>query len=330
MRRREFLGVLGGAAAAWPVVARAQQVDRMRRIGILMNSAAEDRESQSQLAAFREGLQQLGWIDGRNLQIDTRWGAENTERTRRYAVELIALSPDLILAAGGPVIFAILRASRTVPIVFSQSIDPVGAGHVESLARPGGNVTGFMQFEYDLSGKWPELLKEMVPQVTRAAVLRNPTNAAGIGQWAVMQATARSFGLELSPINAHNAGDIERGIGAFARGGLNRGLIVPVSSTATVHRKLVIAQAALHRLPAVYPYRHFVVDGGLISYGPDLANQYRRAAGYVHRILMGENPADLPVQAPTKFNLTINLKTAKALGLTVPPTLLARADEVIE
>jgi putative ABC transport system substrate-binding protein len=301
----------------------------MRRIGILMNSAADDPESQAQLAAFREGLQQLGWFVGRNLTIDTRWGAEDPERTRRFAVELVALAPDVVLAAGGPVVSAVQRASRTVPIVFAQSIDPVGGGQVASLARPGGNTTGFMQFEYALSGKWPELLKEVAPHIKRAAVLRNPTNAAGIGQWAIMQAIGGAVGLELSPVNIRNASDIERGISSFAQGA-HGGLIVAVSAVAVVHRQLIVAQATQYRLPAVYPYHSFVTASGLISYGPDLVGQYRRAAGYVDRILKGEKPADLPVQAPTKYELTINLKTAKALGLTVPPTLLARADEVIE
>jgi putative ABC transport system substrate-binding protein len=328
IQRRAFITLLGGAAA-WPFAARAQQGERMRRVGILMNSSADDTESQAQLAAFREELQQLGWTDGRNLQIDTRWGAEDGERTRRYAVEIIALAPDVILAAGGPVVAAIRRASRTVPIVFAQSIDPVGAAHVDSLARPGGNTTGFMTFEYGLSGKWPELLKEIAPQIRRVAVLRNPSNAAGIGQWAIMQAVAGSIGLELSPVNVQNADDVERGIDSFAQGS-NRGLIVPVSAVAIVHRRSVLAHAARHRLPAVYPYRFFVTDGGLMSYGPNLEAQYRRAAGYVDRILKGEKPADLPVQAPTRYELVINLKTARALGLEVPATLLARADEVIE
>jgi putative ABC transport system substrate-binding protein len=284
---------------------------------------------QSYLAAFRQEMQRLRWIEGRNVQLDTRWGAGDAARTRRYAAELVALSPDLILAAGGPVAAAVRSESGTVPVVLAQSIDPVGAGIVASLARPGGNSTGFMQFEYSLSGKWPELLKEIAPRVKRVAVLRDTSNPAGIGQWAVMQAMAPSFGMELSPVGILEVAEIERGVAAFARGA-GGGMVVPVSARAVLHRQSIIAQAARHRLPTIYPYRSFVVAGGLISYGPDLADQYRRAAGYVDRILKGEQPADLPVQAPTKYELVINLKTAKTLGLIVPASLLARADEVIE
>jgi putative ABC transport system substrate-binding protein len=326
MKRREFILALGGAVAAWPLSARAQGA---RRIGILMNIAADDSQAQTYLAAFQQGMQELGWSVGRNLQVDVRWGAGEVERTRRYAAELVALSPDVIVAAGGPVVAAVQRASRTVPIVFAQSIDPVGAGHVASLARPGGNVTGFTQFEYSLSGKWPELLKEIVPGTKRVGVLRDPTNPAGIGQWAIIQSVAAAAGMELTPIEVRDAGEIERGVAAFAREA-NGGLVVPVSANVTIHRELVIASAARHRLPAVYPYRFFVAAGGLISYGPDLVGQYRKAAAYVDRVLKGEKPADLPVQSPTKYELVINLKTAKALGLTMPPALLARADEVIE
>jgi ABC-type uncharacterized transport system substrate-binding protein len=327
-RRREFISLLGGAVA-WPLAARAQRAERVRRIGILMNTAADDPEPQTYITAFRQALQQLGWTEGRNLQVDTRWGAGSTELFRRYGSELVALAPDLILAAGVGVVIAVQAASREVPIVFVQSIDPIGGGVVASLARPGGNATGFMQFEYTLSGKWLELLKEIAPRVTRVAILRDSTNPAGIGQWAVIQAMASPLGIEMTPVSVRETEEIEQGIGAFARGS-NGGLIVPVSARATSRKSLIIEQAARHRLPTVYPYRHFVTSGGLISYGPDLADQYRRAADYVDRILKGEKPAELPVQAPTKYDLVINLKTAKTLGLEVPPTLLARADEVIE
>ena len=271
----------------------------------------------------------LGFPEGRNVQIETRWASGNVEDTRRLGTELVALAPELILAAGGPIVASIRAASRTMPIVLAQSIDPVGAGFVDSLSRPGGNITGFMQFEYSLSGKWPELLKEIAPKVARVAILRDTNNPAGIGQWAVMQAAASSLAMEMIPISVREADEIKRGIDAFARSP-DRGLIVPVSARAVIHKQQIIALAALHRLPAVYPYRHFVADGGLLSYGPDLVDQYRRVAGYVDRILKGEKPADLPVQAPTKYELTVNLKTAKALVLTVPPSVLARADEVIE
>jgi putative ABC transport system substrate-binding protein len=294
-----------------------------------MNSAADDPESQVRLTAFVQELQRLGWIIDRNVQIEARWSAADVSILRTHAAELAALAPDAILAGVGGTVAPLLQATRTVPIVFAQSIDPVGTGLVASLARPGGNVTGFTQFEYSLAGKWPELLKEIAPRVTRAAILREPSTPAGIGQWAVVQATAQSFGMELSPVAVREAGEIERGVSEFARGS-NGGLIVVVGASATNHRQLIIAQAARHRLPAVYPSRDFVVGGGLISYGPDVVGQYRRAAGYVDRILKGEKPGDLPVQAPVKYELVINLKTAKALGLTIPPMLLARADEVIE
>jgi putative ABC transport system substrate-binding protein len=329
MRRRAFITLLGGAAAAWPLAARAQQPERMRRIGVLMNAAADDPQPQAHVAAFRHALQQLGWTEGRNVQLDVRWAGGSAEAYRRYAPELVALAPDLIVAAAVPSVAAVQAVSRSVPIVFTQAIDPIGAGAVATLSRPGGNVTGFMQFEYSLSGKWPELLKEVAQRVTRVGVLRDPSNPAGIGQWAVIQAMAPSLGMEMTPILVREADEIERGIANFARGP-NGGLIVPVSARAISHRQLILEQAARHRLPAVYPYRHFVTLGGLISYGPDLADQYRRAASYVDRILKGEKPADLPVQAPVKYELAINLKTAKTLGLDVPPTLLARADEVIE
>jgi putative ABC transport system substrate-binding protein len=329
MRRREFITVLGGAAAAWPLYARAQQGDRMRRIGVLMSLTADDPEGQVRLTAFLQGLQQLGWTDGRNVRIDTRWGAGDADRSRRYAAELIALAPDVILASGTSTMGPLLRATRTVPIVFTQVTDPVGAGFVDSLARPGGNATGFTLSEYGISGKWLELLKEIAPRVTRVAVLRDPDMAAGSGQLGAIQSVAPSFGVELSPVNVRDAPEIERAVAAFARGS-NGGLIVSASGLAIVHRDLIITLAARHRLPAVYFARYFVTGGGLISYGSDNIDPHRRAAGYVDRILKGEKPADLPVQAPTKYELVINLKTAKALGIEVPPMLLARADEVIE
>jgi putative ABC transport system substrate-binding protein len=329
MRRREFITLLGGAAAAWPVVARAQQPERMRRIGVLLSLAANDSEGQARVAAFLQGLQQLGWSEGRNVRIDIRWSAGNDVDTRRYAAELVALAPDAILAVGGAVVGALLQATRTVPIVFTQTPDPVGAGYVASLARPGGNATGFLFIEYGMSAKWLELLKEIAPRVTRAVVLRDAAIAQGIGQFAVIQAAAPSFGMELRPVDMRDAPEIERGVTEFARAP-NGGLIVTGSASALVHRDLIIALAARYRLPAVYPARYFVASGGLISYGPDSIDPHRRAAGYVDRILKGEKPADLPVQAPTKYELVINLKAAKALGLTMPPTLLARADAVIE
>jgi putative ABC transport system substrate-binding protein len=329
MRRRDFIAVFGGAAVTWPFGAGAQQGERMRRIGVLLNLAADDPESQRRMTAFVQGLQQLGWTDGRNVRIDTRSGAADPDRIPRYAAELIALEPDVILAATAFVTGAVRRTTRTVPIVFVQVIDPVGAGFVESLARPGGNATGFMQFEYGLSGKWLELLKEIAPHVTRAAVIREPTDPAQIGQFAAIQSMAPSLGMLVSPVNVHDAPEIERAVTAFAHSS-NGGLIVPGSALATTHRDLIITLAARHKLPAVYSNPVFVTGGGLISYGPDRIDQYRSAAGYVDRILKGEKPADLPVQAPTKYGLVINLKTAKGLGLEVPPTLLARADEVIE
>jgi len=327
--RRKFLATLGGAAATWPLAARAQPRERMRRIGVLMSLAADDPEGQARLTAFVQGLQELGWTDGRNVQIDYRWPAGDAERIRRYAAELAALAPDIILAGGGAVVPSLLQATRAIPIVFTQTPDPVGAGFVESLARPGGNVTGFMLYEYGIGAKWLELLKEIAPHVTRAAVIRDAAIASGIGQWGAIQTAAPSFGVELRPVDVRDASEIERAIAAFARSP-NGGLIVAASTLAVVHRDLIVTLAARHKLPAVYPSRFFVRSGGLIFYGPDSVEPHRRAAGYVDRILKGEKPADLPVQAPTKYELVINLKTAKALGLEVPPTLLARADEVIE
>ncbi|HJZ99039.1 MAG TPA: ABC transporter substrate-binding protein [Candidatus Solibacter sp.] len=328
MRRREFISLLGGAMA-WPLAARGQQGERVRRIGVLMNLAADDAESQRRVTGFVQALQGLGWTDGRNVKIDYRWGAGEMELYRRYAAELLALAPDVILATSTPVVEVLRGLTRTVPIVFLQVADPVGAGFVESLAHPGGNVTGFSPVEYGFSAKWLELLREIAPPVKRVGVLRDPTNAAGIGQLAALQSVAPSFGVELRVVGMLDADEIERGVGAFARAS-NGGLIVTAIPLTAVHRALIVTLAAKHRLPAVYPFRFFAVSGGLISYGADSIEPYRRAAGYVDRIFKGEKPADLPVQAPTKYELVINMKTAKALGLTVPLALLARADEVIE
>ena len=329
IRRRKFLTtLLGGAAATWPLAARAQQGERMRRIGVLMNLTADDPEASARVTALAQGLQQLGWTVGRNLQIDYRWGAADADRGRRYAAELVALAPDVILAVGSTAVAALQQGA--VPIVFVNVTDPVGAGYVASLAQPGGHVTGFTSFEYAISAKWLELLKEIAPRVTRAAVIRSTAaGPAGPAQFAVIQAAAPSFGVEVRPVGVHDAPEIERAVTAFARSS-NGGLIVTASNSAAVHRKLIIALAARHRLPAVYAFRYHATSGGLISYGPNTTDPFRRAADYVDRILKGEKPADLPVQAPTKYELVINLKTAKALGLEVPPTLLARADEVIE
>jgi putative tryptophan/tyrosine transport system substrate-binding protein len=326
--RREFITLLGGAAA-WPLAARAQQGERMRRIGVLMPSAADDAEYQARMTAFLQGLAQLGWLDGRNVRIDTRWAVADADRIRKYAAELVALAPDVILAPGSATTGPLLQATRTIPIVFATIPDPVGAGFVESLARPGGNATGFIAFEYGLSAKWLELLKQIAPGVTRAAILRDSAVASGIGQFGAIQSVAPSVGVEVSPVNVRDAAEIERAVAAFARAS-NGGLIVTGSALTAVHRALIVTLAAQYRLPAVYPGRYWVVGGGLISYGPDRVDQYRLAAGYVDRILKGEKPADLPVQAPTKYELAVNLKTAKALGLDVPTTVLARADEVIE
>jgi putative tryptophan/tyrosine transport system substrate-binding protein len=328
MQRREFITLLGGAVAAWPLIARAQQAEQMRRISVF-TGGTENPEFQARLAAFVQGLQQLGWIDGRNVRVDYRWGAGNADNIRKHAAELAALAPDVILASGTVTMGPLLQATRTVPIVFVNVADPVGAGFVDSLSRPGGNATGFMQFEYNLSGKWVELLKQIAPGVTRAAVLRDPAITAGIGQFAIIQSVAPSLGVEVSPVNVREAGEMERAVTAFARAP-NSGLIVTASALANVHRDLIVTLATRHKLPAVYYDRYFVTGGGLISYGPDILDQHRRAAAYVDRILKGEKPTDLPVQAPTKYELVINLKTAKALSLTVPPSLLARADEVIE
>ncbi|HXX06837.1 MAG TPA: ABC transporter substrate-binding protein [Pseudolabrys sp.] len=329
MQRREFITLLGGVATAWPFAALAQQADRVRRIGVFMNLAANDPEASKEMAAFLGGLQELGWIRGGNLQIEYRWGAGDSKLYPRYAAELVALAPDIMLASGGTTVGALQQATSTVPIVFVNVTDPVNRGLVSSLARPGGNASGFIQFEYSLSGKWLELLKQIAPGVTRAAVIRDPSEFSGVGQFAAIQTVAQSLGVEVNPVDARAAGEIERAVTAFARGS-NSGLIVTASGAAAGHRKLIITLAARYRLPAVYSYRFDVADGGLISYGPDVVDQFRRAAGYVDRILKGEKPADLPVQAPTKYQLVINLKTAKALGLDIPQTILSRADEVIE
>ena len=330
MRRREFISLLGGAVAAWPASARAQRSERTRLIGALMGGAAGDNaEGRGRLAALLQGLAQLGWTDGRNVRIDIRSPAGNPDNIRKYAAELVALAPDIIFSSGSASVGPLLQATRTVPIVFVLVPDPVGAGFVDSLARPGGNATGFATFEYGMGAKWLELLKEIAPNVTRVGVIRDPAIAAGIGQFGAIQAVAPSFGVEVSPVNVRDAPEIERAVVAFARSA-NDGLIVTGSSLAAAHSNLIVTLAARHRLPAVYFARFPIASGGLMSYGPDLINEHRRAASYVDRILKGERPADLPVQAPTKFELAINLKTAKALGITVPPTLLARADEVIE
>ena len=328
MRRRSFIAGLG-SAAVWPVVARAQQPQRMRRIGVLMNLEQDDPESQARLAAFRQALQELNWVDGRNILMEYRWGAADVARARKLAAELIALAPDVVLASASPTVAGLQEVTRTVPIVFVNVIDAVGAGFVESMARPGGNTTGFTLFEYSISGKWLEILKQIAPRVTQVAVLRDAAISSGIGQFAVIQAVAPSFGVELSPYDTRDAVEIERSFTAMGRGNIG-GLIVTASSTATIHRDLIVGLVARHRLPAVYSNRSYVAAGGMISYGPQFIESYRRAAGYVHRILKGENPAALPVQAPTKNDLVINLKTAKALGLTIPETLLATADEVIQ
>jgi len=327
--RRDFITLLGSAAAAWPLGAHAQQRERMRRIGMLMNLAADDPESMARIGAFLHGLHQLGWVDGRNVVIHYRWGAGDSERIRKSAQELVALAPDVILAVGAITVSPLQQVSRAVPIVFANVTDPVGAGVVPNLARPGGNITGFTNFEYGISGKWLELLKELVPNLRRAAVLRDPTIIASISQFASIQSIAPSLSVELSPIDTREAGDIERSVAGFAREA-NSGLIVVTGTSAIMRRELIISVAARYRLPAVYPFRYYASTGGLIAYGPDVLDAYRHAAGYVDRILKGEKPGDLPVQNPTKYELVINLKTTKALGLDVPPTLLARADEVIE
>jgi putative ABC transport system substrate-binding protein len=327
MKRREFIAIIGAAAASWPLAANAQE--RVRHIGVLLPATADDAGMQARIAAFHQGLEQSGWTIGRNVRIDTRWATTDAGEIRRHAAELAALAPDVILAHAATTVGPLLQATRTVPVVFPAVVDPVGAGFVDSLARPGGNATGFMNYEYSLSGKWLELLKQIAPDLRRVAVLRNAATASGPGQFAAVQAMAPSLRVEVTPVNVRDAGDIERDVAAFARAP-NGGLIVTASPLVQRHRDLIVALAARHRLPAVYFERLFVAAGGLIAYGPDQIDMYRRAAGYVDRILKGEKPADLPVQAPTKYELAINLKTARALGLAVPQTLLASADEVIE
>jgi putative tryptophan/tyrosine transport system substrate-binding protein len=329
MNRRELITLLGGAAVAWPLAARAQQGERVRRISVLLSFASDDPEAQLRVGAFLQELRQLGWIIGGNLRVDYRWGGGNADVIRKHATELAAVAPDVILAHGASTVGPLLQATHTVPVVFPVVSDPVAAGFVESLARPGGNATGFMVYEYSVAGKWLELLEETSPSVTRAAVLRDATQGSGTSQFAAIQAVAPSLRMEVNPVGMREAGEVERAVAAFARAS-NGGLILTAGSRAQLHRHLIITLAARHKLPAVYYERFFVAAGGLISYGPDYLDQYRRAAGYVDRILKGEKPADLPVQAPTKYELTINIKTAKALGLEVPATLLARADEVIE
>jgi putative tryptophan/tyrosine transport system substrate-binding protein len=327
MRRREFLVILGGAAAC-PVASKAQQADRVRRVGILNILGPDDPEAQARKAVFEQTLEQLGWSIGRNLKIENRQVGDDLDSLRRYAADLVALAPDVILSVGSLTLAPLQQTTRTIPIVFVNVPDPVGAGFVESMARPGGNMTGFSNFEYSMSGKWAELLKQIAPNVTRALVFRDPASAAGIGQFAVVRSVAQSLGIELKPVNVRDTDEIERTASAFARSG-NGGVIVTTGGTGS-RRKLIISLSARHKLPAIYPYRYYAEDGGLISYGPNTHDPIRRAAGYVDRILKGEKPADMPVQAPTKFEPVINLKTAKMLGQTIPQSLLATADEVIE
>jgi putative ABC transport system substrate-binding protein len=327
MKRREFIKMLGGSAL-WPPAALAQQSDRMRRIGVLMAYAEDNPDGKPRLAAFAQALQELGWADRRNIHIDYRWSAGDAERTRNYAAELVSLVPDVILAGNTSTVGPLQQATHTIPIVFAGVVDPVGAGFVESLARPGGHTTGFTQFEYGMSGKWLELLKEIAPRLTRAAVLRDVT-IAGTGEFAAIQAVAPSLGVEVSPLGSRNAGEIERGIADFARA-QNGGLIVATGASAVGHRELITRLATRHHLPAVYPYRFFVAVGGLVSYGPDRVDPFRRAAAYVDRILKGEKASDLPVQAPNKYEMVVNIKAAKSIGITIPSSVLARADEVIE
>ena len=329
MHRREFITLLGGTAVAGPLAARAQQTERMRSIGVLMNRALGDPEGQARIVALQQALLKLGWTEGGNMRIEIRWGEDDIDLERKYAAELVALAPDIILAAGTVSMTALQHVARGLPVVFAVVADPVGAGFVSSLARPGGNATGFMLYEYGLSGKWLELLKQVAPNVTRAAILRDPTNPAGLAYFGAIRATGQTLGMEVSPVSMENADEIERGITAFARSAAG-GLIVTPNSSASVHRALIISLAARYKLPAIYPFGYMANAGGLISYGPDFVDQFRLAAGYVDRILRGEKPADLPVQAPTKYKMVINLKTAKALGLDVPNTLIGAADEVIE
>ena len=327
MKRREFITLIGGAAT-WPLAVRAQQAERVRRVGLLNILGTDDPEAHARAAVFEQTLEQLGWSVGRDLKIETRQIGGDVDNLRRYAAELVALAPDVILSVGSITVAPLQQATRTIPIVFVNVPDPVGAGFVESMAHPGGNITGFSNFEYSMSGKWAELLKQIAPNVNRALIFRDPTSAAGIGQFAAVRSVAQSLGVELSPVNVRDNDEIERTVVAFTRSG--KGGVIVTTGGAAARRKLIISLAARYKLPAIYPYRYYVVDGGLISYGPNTHDPVRRAAGYVDRILKGEKPADMPVQAPTKFELVINLKTAKALGLTIPQSLLATADEVIE
>jgi len=327
MRRRDFISLAGGGAAAWPLALRAQQAERMRRVAVLMSN--DNPEQRTSHAAFLQSLKQLGWVDGQNVRIETRWADGTASLIRKNAINVLAFAPDVVAVSGNSTVVAVSQATRTVPIVFAQVADPVGSGFVKTMARPGGNVTGFVQFDYSLSGKWPELLKQIAPNVTRAAVLRDANIPAGIGQFAVIQAMAPSLGLEVSAINELDEDNIEREVMDFAMSP-NGGLIVTASALSITHLELIVALAAKYKLPAIYYRRYYVDRGGLISYGYDVLQQFRGAADYVDRILKGTKPADLPVQAPNKYDLVINLKTARALGLTVPITLLARADEVIE
>ena len=327
MRRREFLGILG-CAAAWPIASKAQPADRTRVVGVLTNLGPDDPEAKARITVFEQTLQQLGWAVGRDLKIEIRETGSDLDQLRRYAAELVALAPDVILTIGSVALAPLQQATRTIPIVFVNVPDPVGAGFVQSMAQPGGNITGFSNFEYSMSGKWAELLKQIAPKATRALVLRDSSSAAGIGQFAAVRSIAQGLGVELTPSNVRDADEIERNVAVFARSG-NGGVIVTAGGTAT-HRKLIISLVARYKLPTVYPYRYYAVDGGLMTYGPNTYEPVRRAAGYVDRILKGEKPADLPVQAPTEYELVINLKTAKALGLTIPQSLLATAEEVIE
>jgi putative tryptophan/tyrosine transport system substrate-binding protein len=329
MRRRDFIKATAGSAAAWPLAARAQQRERMRRIGMLMAYNANDQQAQTRNAAFLQGLQQLGWTVGQNVQIDYRWSAGNLDDTRKDAADLVALAPDVIFTTGTAGLGPALQATRSIPIVFALIPDPVGSGFINSLARPGGNATGFTTFDYGIGAKWLELLKEVAPNVTRAGVIRDPTIASGLGSWAAIQSASPATGIEVSPINMTDADEIERAVAAFAQAP-NGSLILTGSALAVRHRNLIISLAARHKLPAIYYDPYYVAAGGLVAYGPDFIDEFRRAAGYVDRILKGEKPADMPAQQPTKYELVINLKTAKALGIQVPATLLGRADEVIE
>ena len=328
MRRRDFIRAVAGSAVAWPFTVLAQTAERARLVGMLNILGSDDPEARIRLTIFQQALQQLGWDVGRNLKIENRQVGGDIDRLRRYATELVALTPDVIVSIGSVSVGALQQVTRTIPIVFVNVPDPVGAGFVQNMAHPGGNTTGFSNFEYSMSGKWAELLKQTAPRITRALVLRDPSSAAGIGQFASVRSVAQSLGVELTPLDVRDEAEIERGIAAFARAG-DGGVIVTAGGSGA-HRKLIIDLVARYKLPTIYPYRYYAADGGLIVYGPNTHEPVRRAAGYVDRILKGEKPGDMPVQAPTKYDLIVNLKTAKALGLDVPPALLARADEVIE